>query len=323
MQDFSQLYADLNYDASQLPKILQAQYLAPVFSDNTHNIWFLETEEGSKVLKKLNPQVIENPFWIEVKKLFGIQPAKYLAQQKELAKLLANLSPLQIPKINFAADALDEPRGRGGFILAEQLAGQENLQPDSQDFSKLVEHLLALESYQLASWGAWNNPEFSLTCWGEKLAESLSLTFAAKEFKDYWYLIDEAKNLQPEKASLTMLDLRWDQFLFEKNQLTSLVDLDAFVSAPSELNWIILELITSSVPLPVGGGFHPAPNISGLLDKRNGVEPVPYTPTCRELPMCCSENLNQVRDIYRLWLFSLNILGETDLAKWMARPSFF
>jgi len=43
-----------------------------------------------------------------------------------------------------------------------------------------------------------------------------------------------------------MPDLRWDQFLSNGKQITALIDLDALVMGPIELDWVILEYLLSA-----------------------------------------------------------------------------
>jgi hypothetical protein len=88
-----------------------------------------------------------------------------------------------------------------------------------------------------------------------------------------------------------MPDLRWDQFLQHANKLTTLVDLDAFVYGPREVELVLLEYLFND---------HQAK----LFEKVYGqFQPIPA--------------LKQVRKSYRLLLFLMNVLGEGDLNKWM------
>jgi hypothetical protein len=88
-----------------------------------------------------------------------------------------------------------------------------------------------------------------------------------------------------------MPDLRWDQFLQQNKQLTALVDLDAFVYGPKELELVLLEYLLNSEQAELFKEHY----------QRHS-----------ELP-----DLNFVRAPYRLLLFLMNVLGETDLSNWL------
>jgi len=90
-----------------------------------------------------------------------------------------------------------------------------------------------------------------------------------------------------------MLDLRWDQFrCLSTNQLV-LIDLDAFVIAPRALDLVLLEYILTPSQLALFKQHY--------TQTHAWIEHSAHTPA------------------YQLLLFLMNILGETDLVRWMQR----
>ena len=94
-----------------------------------------------------------------------------------------------------------------------------------------------------------------------------------------------------------MPDLRWDQFLRQQDKLSALVDLDAIVYGPRTLEFVLLEY---------------------LLDPSQAECFAAEYQNYQVIP-----DLTDVRLPYRLLLFSMNVLGETDLDEWLNHPHRF
>lgn len=302
------VYQGLNAQLSSLPTIISAQAQPALYSDSTHQLWYLETEQGEKVLKRLKHQGLQQGFWYQVKALFGLDLNQHLEHQAWCSEQLADLTNLKIPHIDYAANPFQQ---QDGFVLAEKLdgePGQASLM-NQANLQIFAAHLKALHQSHYSNWGAWHLADQALNDWPTQLTHRLktwlestashaSNTDSHKHtdtgIKNWPQAVEQAQAIKIDYAVPTMLDLRWDQFLFEQGRLSALVDLDAFVLAPAELSWVILEYLLDD---------HQA----WWLAQAYG-----------EVP-----DLSQVREAYRLWLFSLNLLGETDLARWMNAPRHF
>jgi aminoglycoside phosphotransferase (APT) family kinase protein len=94
-----------------------------------------------------------------------------------------------------------------------------------------------------------------------------------------------------------MMDLRWDQMLHQQGQLSAIVDMDAYVIGPPELELILLEYQLSP---------EQAERFKAIY-----------------LDVADMPDLSAVRHTYRLLLFLMNSLGETDIQKWMSAPSYW
>jgi hypothetical protein len=99
------------------------------------------------------------------------------------------------------------------------------------------------------------------------------------------------------QQGLIMPDLRWDQFLTDGKTLTSLVDLDAIITGPIEIEWVILEYLLNEQQ-------------ANIFYKEYSNFLVP-------------PNIASKRKVHRHLLFKMNILGETNQSKWMAHPIIF
>lgn len=286
-------YLGLNAEPNQLPKLLSSQVRPSLYADSTHQLFDLQTEQGDKILKRLNPNAPNQAFWFNVRALFGLDLNQHLHHQAWCSQKLSGLTELAIAQIE---QAVNPAEGLQGFVLAAKLAGETGQASwmTQANIERFAEHLSSLHKVQYSKWGVWHQPQYRLHEWPIKLAQSLKNWMNPTDHQTWWSVIKQAEAVQMDYAIPTMLDLRWDQFLFEQQQLSALVDLDAFVLAPVELTWVILEY---------------------LLDEQQAWW---LAQAYGEVP-----DLTQVRDAYRLWLFGLNLLGETDLTRWMAAPTRF
>jgi hypothetical protein len=104
--------------------------------------------------------------------------------------------------------------------------------------------------------------------------------------------IKQADNITSNYFVPIMPDLRWDQFRIDKKGRLALMDLDAFVIGPREFELVLLEYI---------------------LDKpHHSIFKKTYQ-TMLDYP-----DLSKVRLSYQILLFAMNVLGETDLMKWIS-----
>ncbi len=95
-----------------------------------------------------------------------------------------------------------------------------------------------------------------------------------------------------------MPDLRWDQFLIKNdNPKLALLDLDAFVFAPRELDFILLEFLLDQQQIQC---------FTEVYSKYHAIPDLEYA-----------------RPAYRLLLFFMEVLGEQDIDKWMMQQTRF
>lgn len=309
---------------SEFAGLKSFQPIPSIFTDNTHLVYQLEfladssldSRTFSRVLKILRADnLLQNSFWQQVYQLFGLDLRQNLHNQAWLGQKLAELagfSGLKIPQVLAAENPSTIPgKELPGFVLAEFLSGDAGNQSlmNQQNIEVFARWFYQLQQYKFATWGmpaSAGQPEFALASFGEKLAKALQ-EFALKAQQashnqawlqqNFAQTLQQAKDLQPIAAVFTMLDLRWDQFLFDQDQqIDALIDLDAFVIAPPELSWVMLEYLFDH-------------NQIWLFKQA-------YQRLGGEIP-----DLTSVRNPYRLWLFALNILGETNLQKWMSHPN--
>lgn len=280
----------------KLPALLKpAAPVAAQFDDSSHQLWFCQTNVGPLVLKVADKPVVRcSSFWQGVNRLFALNFPASLADTKGVQQLLSQHSPMEIPECLSA---------NSGFVLCRQLAGEtlaaEMVNPDI--IRQLARHIAALHQQTADHWGPLHKPKFTADLWTSRLRQTLSYLAANNGIVISPVLLGnalkQAADIQPSSFVPVMLDLRWDQFLTEGGKLTALIDLDAFVLAPRELELVLLEVLLSE------------PQAAVFAEEYQRFHSLP--------------DLSDVRTAYRSLLFLMNVLGETDCEKWLAMPAHF
>jgi len=274
-----------------LPALIQpASLIAAKFEDSTHQLWHCETVDGPMVLKLCNHQIVQaSTFWQAMNKLFDINFPASLAHIDKTHFFLNQEGRLQIPEF-IASEA-------STFVLARYLKG------DDVDFGQvsddmviqLARHLAKLHQIKYSLWGAFHHAEFLSSQWSTRLQQALSSLAEVHPITIPEDILEQALQ-QAAKLDIDifvpiMLDLRWDQMLHQHDQLSAIVDMDAFVIGPRELELVLLEYQLNQ---------HQA-EIFAKAYQKNADWP----------------DLTEQRFCYRLLLFLMNSLGETDVEKWM------
>ncbi len=279
-----------------LPKLINATAIPARFDDSTHQLWALETDQGDLFLKLCDQQAVEKSiFWQGIAALFNLDLPRTLSHFSQTYRLIAAHSPLKIPHLLASAASGETPQYKG-FLLTNALQGTA-IDPEcvsDEMVMSFANHLAALHQNTHPNWGSIQSADKAALEWPKALCKTLTdmatqqkiITLPAVQAA-----IAAAKHCQSEHFIPLMLDLRWDQFLQQAGVLTALVDLDAFVYAPRELDFVLLEYL--------------------LNDRQTAIFTQAYTQH-HEIP-----NITFVRAPYRLLLFLFQVLAEQDVVGWL------
>jgi hypothetical protein len=169
---------------------------------------------------------------------------------------------------------------------------------------QLGRHLGKLHSTRDARWGNFPQTEsFPPGDFPQRLAHTLQqlssygCTGDIEVQKSLHLFMDMAKNIPPPNhISLIMPDINPSQFLVEGNRITALIDIESYVRGPIELELTIVELLlTDGIPF------------------RQGYEEV----------RGCFPSLDQVRTVYRFFLYLLFNAPLKGIANWTEAPIRF
>ena len=294
------------------------------FEDSTHQLWVCKLAFEQHFLK-LCLSRNESVFWQAVHSLFGFELASSLGQYEKVYQTVSACSPLVIPKLWHSASCTKEGgRKFSGFLLTEYLEGQvlTSEQLTLKQVAQIAEHVALLHQQTSQYFGALferekilplkgalkrvpppMKPEYvnqNVVAWKQNLKQTLSLlnkhqSIPVDVIEKTVGLVD---GLQISHFQPIMLDLRWDQFLqIGGEENLALLDLDAMVWAPRELELVMLEYL--------------------LTPAQAEVFTTVYT-QYHEMP-----DLKRERSVYRVLLFQMNVLGESNFNRWMAHPVCF
>ena len=298
--------------------VSSANLLPGLFDDSSSEVWEIVCTESKTsvfpypefILKSHNKESLEGktPFWQAMEFLFGLTLTQSYLNSAYSYEYLSQHSALKIPQIY---DTLNG--GSNCAIVLEKIDAVSMSDNDinSQNIEKFAHHLASLHRQEIDEVGViapfstksnLSNPYLNKAVfWQEKVA--LTITTLARHLDLNSCYIDKALDwiqaVSLHKIVPVMMDLRWDQFAIQDGQLVGVFDLDAYVFAPIELDFVILE----------------------------------YLLTAEQAQVFCSKYVSitgqriqlteEQRYVYRVLFYLMNALGETDLEKWMNQPELF
>jgi aminoglycoside phosphotransferase (APT) family kinase protein len=286
--------------------ILEQTYLDPGYSDHATDVIHVKTSRENIVVRM--PRFMEGDepkgdfgwglyhlFGLDMRQIFRLQP---------LNALLNSLSPIAVPQVLRKGMADD---GRP-YVIVEFMPGYEPEQADMRQKPMLVElgkALASIHSRFSPHYGqAIGETHYPLQSFHPRMIEtmrSLVERFHSNDTRVQQTLATITKLAQqllaPKEASLVMIDLNERQFLTDGRHFTALVDTDAYVLGPRQLDFIALEYAFDAMQAEVF-----AQGYSSIL-------PLP--------------RLAEVRPVYRYYYRLLEVLGGIDIDDWMNHPALF
>lgn len=279
-----------------LPQLIAKPTVMPrKFVDSTHQLWHCETVDGPMVLKVCDEDsIVKSSFWFAMNQLFNADFPNSLGSIQHTYRFLNKTDLLQVPA--FVAS------GENRFVLTHYIAGED---VDARSVTEamviqLALHIAHLHQCVYSQWGVLHAPLYGASEWSERLHKTLQQLIEKNHVSMSHPIVQGVMNdiagIQEIDFVPVMLDLRWDQFRISKakdntsGQL-SLIDLDAFVIAPPALALVLIEYLLTAEQL--------------CLFRST------YTTLCQWPEFALQKSA------YQLLLFLMNVLGETDLEKWM------
>ena len=283
-------------EQAELPRLVVVPTVQPnQFADSTHQVFVCDTDDGRMVLKVCNEaSVSKSGFWQGFNHLFGAHFPDSLGHIKRTYNLLAEQGGYVVPE--FVASSYR-------FVLTRYISGEDIDASQVTDAMvvQLANHIVKLHQAQQLTWGDVHKPVYQAGDWGKRLHTTLSALAAQSDMLIPKPLLQSvlvvAESVQETEFVPMMLDLRWDQFRrvgnAQSHDALALIDLDAFVVAPRALDLVLLEYVLT-------------PQEFALLKAT-------YK-TKHNWP-----DYSVQKPCYQLLLFLMQVLGETDVAKWMQR----
>lgn len=286
-----------------IPTIKQSNSLRQRFENSTHKLWQLELVDDSLDSKSAILKVCENthsPFWLIMQQLFDLDLRKQIAHFDCHYAVIKSISTLIVPDLIRAESFFDLKTGEDrAYILCSKVAGCAVEKINSNMVDQLAKYLADLHQNKSKTWGLIANAGLDRMQWKMRLQQILTEHSVLNSIPDHYLskATTEVKNLHCHAFVPLMPDLRWDQFLQMNQKLVAMVDLDAFVLAPRELDFAVLEYLLTA---------DQQKQFAEIYSQSNSIP-----------------DLSEMRTAYRLLLFLMQVFGETDIDRWMTVEGTF
>lgn len=268
-----------------------------MFEDSTHQIWRCETDIGRLMLKICQHRNLEqSSCWQVINQLFGRNLPAEMGRIGDIQQQLVRDGRLPVPELIACGS---QTATSSAFMLNRFVSGKmltaEMLSDDL--IAQLARHIASLHAQKGEQWGDLSRPQYHADAWPQALLKTLVRQAGEQGIAEPWLplAVSQVERVNPVIFAPIMLDNRWDQYLVEEGTISALVDIDAFVCGPPELELVLLEYQMEQQQADVF-----AKNYQAIL-------PMPA--------------LNEVRICYRFLLFLMHALGEADLDRWMRHPA--
>ncbi|RKN71918.1 aminoglycoside phosphotransferase [Paenibacillus ginsengarvi] len=276
--------------------------LDPGYSGHASDVWLVKTPSREVVVRSSRMSgEPEGEFWLGCKLLFGIDPRR-MEFMESSAKLLNGIATIPAPK-TLAKRTIGDKQ----YLVVEKMEGVP-----LRRFADLPDEALytfgcwlaEVHSHSFEVFGnladAPNEPKARfherMLATMEHLVQSehgdspeMNETLAAVK-------AEMAHLREPETCAPVLVDMDPSQFLALGGRITSIVDTEAYVLAPPELDFIGLEYV---------------------LDARSARPVLAGYASVRNVP-----DLSVVRRPYRFLYRLLGVQGSVPLADWFAHPEW-
>jgi fructosamine-3-kinase len=282
--------------------IIEIRELSPGYDDHASDVWLVKTEYQEVIVR--SSRMVEEPnndFWWGCNQLFGIDPRDVHALES-VNNILSEFSTIPIPRV------LKKGTSSREYVVVEKLEGQVvNTfigQPASL-LQSLGEGLANIHQHQRHYIG---NPSGTFQIKLERFHDHLIRVMEKLVSKYYRNdqkivnqldeIIEILKDLPvPDFSTFVLVDMDPTQFLSNGKVITGLVDTEAYVIAPRELDFVALEYILDE---------------KSAVDFKSGYEKIMAIP-----------DLTNYRLPYRYLYRLMSVQGSVDLDNWLNQEILF
>ncbi|WP_100011512.1 phosphotransferase [Lentibacillus sediminis] len=283
--------------------IQEVMDLNPGYDDHASDVWLVKTDRQEVVVRTSRmTQEPDNDFWWGCKQLFGIDP-RQVHNLAYVNNTLSERTPIPVPMV-----LKKGKKHSREYVVVEKLEGQAMVSfigQSSTVMQSLGEGMAKIHQHQEKYIG---NPsgsfQIELGVFHKYLSKVMT-QLVSKFYQDdeqIQRLLPEINKLledlpAPELSTFVLVDIDPTQFLSNGNAISGLVDTEAYVVAPRELDFIGLEYVLDQ---------------ASANDFRNGYEKVLQIP-----------DLTNCRAPYRYLYRLLSVQGDVEIDKWMGWEELF
>jgi aminoglycoside phosphotransferase (APT) family kinase protein len=282
--------------------VLEQVELDPGFEDHGSSVFRVRTATEHVVARSFRADGLDGAFWGSLRALFGIDPLDP-AEAVAVTALLSHVSPLAVPRVHRVGVI-----GGRAWIVVELMDGAPPAGFDELSEDGLRGFGRALATIHRRRFETLGNPSgsrrYAASEFPARLARVVRHAVLAHPeaslpdalFADMCATVAELA--PPTCGSLVLPDMFAPQFLARDGRVVALVDVDAYVVGPCELDLVGLEYFLDARTAPlVAGGYGEVAALPVLRDVRRAYR-------------------------YLLWAITMNPMA-LDVHRWMAWPAAF
>ena len=286
-------------------RIIDAKELSPGYDSHASDVWHIKTEKREVVIRasKIREGNVKRAtsFFKSLYILFGIDPSNVFALES-VNNTLNSLNAFVYPKI-FEKRKIDRE-----YIVVEFLRGStlgSFIGLSDNELGKFGGNLAKIHGRKMDYFG---NPAGTFKIEAKNVNSHIIRSM--KEIVNEFYsgnrkIIDYLPQMERilldmpawEHLSFVLVDIDPSQFLADNGSITGLVDTEAYVIAPRELDFIALEYVLDKRSAEL------------ISDGYKNVLPMP--------------DLNPVRTVCRYLYRLIDIQGIEDIDEWFLQPALF
>ena len=283
--------------------IIEVVELSPGYEDHASDVWLVKTDY-QEVVARSSRMTAEpsNEFWWGCRKLFGIDP-RQVYELEHVNNKLSDLTSIPVPKVINKGEAFARE-----FVVVEKLKGevvQSFIGQPSSVLQSLGEGLAEIHRHNENYIGSPSgNFKVRLEDFNQHLKDIMTevvsrFYFDQEPIKSKLLEINDLLDRLPipEFSTFVLVDMDPTQFLSNSKVITGLVDTEAYVIAPRELDFIGLEYVLDE---------------KAAMSFKVGYENV------MEIP-----DLTKCRTIYRYLYRLLSVQGRVDIDEWINHKTLF
>ncbi|MGZ9584510.1 phosphotransferase [Paenibacillus marinisediminis] len=283
--------------------IEEVRTLDPGYSGHASDVWYIKTASDEVIVRSSRLQTEpDNNFWWGCKYLFGIDP-RHVQYMEAANTLFQPISTVPAPKIMKKV----YESGRE-YIVVEHMRGQTLKSFIGQPASILYQlgvWLAEVHCHRFNTFGNLVDRRIGTTSSFHKHMAAAMSRIVERYFAESSEIREELVHIlvemgtlkDPEAFSPVLVDMDPSQFLSDGDRITAIVDTEAYVLGPVELDFIALEYV---------------------LDHEASIPFIEGYQSVREAP-----SISEVRRTYRYLYRILGVQGSVDLRSWFAKPSLF
>jgi len=283
--------------------ILAVTTLDPGYAEHGSDVWRVQTANQDVIVRRSRlTGEPDHEFWWGCKFLFGIDPRRMVHFAKNVQMLNA-VADIPAPNVIFSA-VLDERE----YLVVDKMRGerpQQFIGHGPELLEQLGSWLANVHAYRLNYFGnVAGTQRASLQNFNPRLKQAMKMMVdrehprSCKIRRHLGPILRQLASLPPpEYCCPILIDLGAGQFLVEDKKLSAIVDVEAYVVGPRELDFVGLEyVLNAKAAEPFVRGY------TKILD----------------LP-----DLTRSRSVYRYLYRLLGVQGSVDLDRWLARAPLF